>query len=154
MSVLNKQTPTVQVNKNNKKTHWRPLIHDNLSESLPENHSSTHTIIFNFLYTIISNSYVDEIKDYCVLLTKIGSNWILAFSALTLLVWHQIEHPACKKLSDKVLVQLSAWSEVQMICIWSSWCHCHPQNLLLHWNPEWFNLSGAGLPRLSWKKGR
>jgi len=21
---------------------------------------------------------------------------------------------------------LSVWSEVQMICIWSSWCHCHP----------------------------
>ena len=21
---------------------------------------------------------------------------------------------------------LSVWSKVQMICIWSSWCHCHP----------------------------
>jgi len=21
---------------------------------------------------------------------------------------------------------------VQMICIWSSWCHCHPHHLLLH----------------------
>ena len=30
------------------------------------------------------------------------------------------------KLSDEVLVWLSIWSEVQMICIWSSWCHCHP----------------------------
>jgi len=27
-----------------------------------------------------------------------------------------------------------------------------PGHLLLHWNPDWFNLSGAGLPRLSWKK--
>jgi len=25
-----------------------------------------------------------------------------------------------------VLVWLSVWREVQMICIWSSWCHCHP----------------------------
>jgi len=25
-----------------------------------------------------------------------------------------------------VLVWLSVWSEMQMICIWSSWCHCHP----------------------------
>jgi len=33
---------------------------------------------------------------------------------------------ACKKLSDKVWPRLSVWSEVQMICIWSSWCHCHP----------------------------
>jgi len=29
-------------------------------------------------------------------------------------------------LSDVVLAWLSVWSEVQMICIWSSWCHCHP----------------------------
>ena len=31
-----------------------------------------------------------------------------------------------KKLSVDVLAWLSVWSEVQMICIWSSWCHCHP----------------------------
>jgi len=48
------------------------------------------------------------------------------FSALTLLVGHQEEHPACKKLNDDMLAWLSVWSEVQMICIWSSWCHCHP----------------------------
>jgi len=46
--------------------------------------------------------------------------WCYAFSALTLLVGQQEEHPACKKLSDEVLVWLSVWSEVQMICIWSS----------------------------------
>jgi len=46
-----------------------------------------------------------------------------AFSALTLLVRHQEEHPACKKLSDEVLAWLSVWSEVQVI--WSSSCHCH-----------------------------
>jgi len=38
----------------------------------------------------------------------------LAFSALTLLVGHQQEHPACKKLSDQVLAWLSVCSEVQM----------------------------------------
>ena len=31
-----------------------------------------------------------------------------------------------KKLSGGVLAWLSVWREVQMICIWSSWCHCHP----------------------------
>jgi len=25
--------------------------------------------------------------------------------------------------------------------------------LLLHYNPDWFNCSAAGLPRLSWKRG-
>ena len=29
-----------------------------------------------------------------------------------------------------------------------------PHRLLLYSYPEWFNLSGAGLPRLSWKGGR
>jgi len=43
-----------------------------------------------------------------------------AFSALTPLVGRQTEHLACKKLSDEVLAWLSVWSEVQMICIWSS----------------------------------
>jgi len=52
-----------------------------------------------------------------------------AFSAFMLLVGHQEEHRACKKLSDEVW--LSVWGEVQMICISSSWCHCS--------NPDWFN---------------
>jgi len=43
-----------------------------------------------------------------------------AFSALTLLIGHQEEHVACKKLSDKVLAWLSVWSKVPMICIWFS----------------------------------
>jgi len=42
-----------------------------------------------------------------------------AFSALTLLVGRQEEHPACKKLSGEVLAWLSVWSEVQT-CIWPS----------------------------------
>jgi len=25
-----------------------------------------------------------------------------------------------------VLLWFTGWCEVQMICIWSSWCHCHP----------------------------
>jgi len=41
-----------------------------------------------------------------------------AFSALTLLVGHQQEHLACKKLSDEVLAWVSVWSKVQMISIW------------------------------------
>jgi len=37
-----------------------------------------------------------------------------AFSALTLLVGKQEGHPACKKLSSRVLAWLSVWSEVLM----------------------------------------
>jgi len=52
-----------------------------------------------------------------------------AFSALMLLVGQQDGHLACKKLSGEVLVWLSVWSEMHMICIciWSSWpCPCSP----------------------------
>ena len=55
---------------------------------------------------------------------------LFAFSALTLLVGRQEGHPACKKLSDGVLVWLSVCSEVQT-CIWPSWCHCHSLSLAL-----------------------
>ena len=51
-----------------------------------------------------------------------------AFSALTLLVGRQEEHPACKKQSGGVLAWLSVWSEVQT-CIWPSGCHCHSLSL-------------------------
>ena len=73
----------------------------------------------------------------------------IAFSALTLLVRKSIR-PG--KLSDEVLV----WLSVQIVWIWSSWCHCISKLhcLLPRLNPDWFNLSGTGLPRLYWKGGR
>jgi len=30
------------------------------------------------------------------------------------------------KTSGQVLMWLSVGSELQIMCIWSSWCHCHP----------------------------
>jgi len=45
---------------------------------------------------------------------------LIALSELTLLVRCWEEYLACKKLSDGVLAFLSVWSEVQMICVWSS----------------------------------
>jgi len=56
----------------------------------------------------------------------LNPNALVAFSALTLLVGQQEGHPACKILIGGVLAWLCVWSEVQTICIWSSWCHCHP----------------------------
>ena len=52
------------------------------------------------------------------------------------------------KLSDGVLVWSSVWSKVQIVCIWPF------LNSIISWNPDWFYLSGTGLPRLSWKGGR
>jgi len=48
------------------------------------------------------------------------SELINVFSALTLLFGCQEEHLTCKNLSDEVLAWLPVWSEVQMICMWSS----------------------------------
>ena len=47
------------------------------------------------------------------------SLFVLAFSALTLLVGRQEGHPVCKKPSGGVLAWLSVWSEVQT-CTWPS----------------------------------
>jgi len=60
------------------------------------------------------------------------------------------------KLSDEVLVWLSVWSEVQIVCIWSSRCHCipKPHHLLPHLNPDWFYLSGTDLQLVAWHSGR
>ena len=54
---------------------------------------------------------------------------VIAFSALTLLVWRQEGHPACKKLSGGVLAWLSVWSKVQT-WIWPSRCHCYSLSLV------------------------
>ena len=61
-------------------------------------------------------------------------------------------------MSDEVLVWLSVWSEVQIVCIIAygpadTTAIPKPRHLLPHLNPDWFYLSGTGLPRLSWKRG-
>jgi len=76
----------------------------------------------------------------------------LSTSALTLLVGHQEEHLACKKCwGDDVVVHLDQGAndlcKVQLMPL--PFCH-----LLIHCSPDWFNLSGAGTPWLSWKRGR
>ena len=68
----------------------------------------------NFQKLVITNS-TGKILDRNPILTLL----LYTFSALTLLVGRQEEHPACKKLSGGVLAWLSVWSEVQT-CIWPS----------------------------------
>jgi len=71
------------------------------------------------------------------------------FSAFT----HQEEHTGCKKNLSDVLAWLYVCSEVQKICRWMvQLMSLPPHHLLLHQNPDWFNLHRDGLPRLSWKR--
>jgi len=69
---------------------------------------------------------------------------------MTPLVGRQEEHPAVK-------IEWQWWGvdvvvclgEVQIVCIADSTAIPKPHNLLPHLNPDWFYLSGTGLPRLS-----
>jgi len=56
-----------------------------------------------------------------------------------------------KKLSGGVWAWLSVWSKVQMICMWSKWCHCHPIISCFVKTQNGY-LFRSGLPMLSWKK--
>jgi len=57
------------------------------------------------------------------------------------------------KLSDGVLAWLSVWSVVQMIAYGPADATATPSSLASV-KSRMVYLSGAGLPRLSWKKGR
>ena len=67
-----------------------------------------------------------------------------AFSALTLMVGWQEEHPACKKLSGGVLAWLSVLGKVQ-ICILPGLYHCHSLSFAPV-NPNQFYISGTSSP--------
>jgi len=83
---------------------------------LPKTHKANqHTIIIVqlvFTYTTAPN---------------ISISYLWRLQCFDTVGWASEEHPVCKTFNDGVLVWLkSVCSEVQMICIWSTWCHCHP----------------------------
>ena len=71
-----------------------------------------------------------------------------------LLVGRQEGHLACKNMSGEIL-WLSVLSDMQMICIWSSTTAdaTATKSSLASVKSRMVYLSGANLPRLSWKKG-
>ena len=52
---------------------------------------------------------------------------IHAFSALTLLVGRQEQHPAYKNWVMRCWCGYLSGARCRFFCMWSSWCHCHPQ---------------------------
>jgi len=70
---------------------------------------------------------------------------IIAFSALTLLAGHQEEHLACKKLSGEVM----AWYLYGAND--AADATATPSSSLASLKSRMVYLSGADLPRLSWK---
>jgi len=92
---------------------------------------------------------VTVLLSYVVLTVFLTYRWLIqfliAFSALRLLVGWQGGHPtACKILSGGVLAWLSVWREVQT-CICPSRCHCHSLSLASV-KSRLVYLSGTGSP--------
>ena len=52
--------------------------------------------------------------------------WCNSFQCFGTVGWASGRASSRYKLSDKVLVWLSVWSEMQIVCIRSSWCHFIP----------------------------
>ena len=79
-----------------------------------------------------------------------------AFSALTLLVGHQEEHPACKHWLMRCWCGYLSGARCRLFAYGPADATAipKPHHLLPHLNPDWFYLSGTGLFRLSWKRGR
>ena len=79
----------------------------------------------SFLLLVFSLSFIDHKYSAVTATFAVAIFYFVlgplstAFSALMLLVGRQEGHPACKKLSGRVLAWLSVWSEVQA-CIWPS----------------------------------
>ena len=71
-----------------------------------------------------------------------------SFSALTLLVGRQEEHPACRNRLIRCWCGYLSAARCRLFCIWNSWWHCIPRlhHLLPPLNPGWFYLSGTGFP--------
>ena len=49
--------------------------------------------------------------------------WTTLYIILLLVLWYCWFGARKSKLSDEVVVR----SKVHIVCLWSSWCHCHPQ---------------------------
>jgi len=67
-----------------------------------------------------SNSHILEVWSWCWVLTN---QWInILLPSVLWRCWLGVR----KSIWAVKWSELSAWSEVQIICIWFSWCHCHP----------------------------
>jgi len=78
------------------------------------------------------------------------------FSALTLLVGRQEEHPACKHRVMRCWCGYLSGARCRLFTYGPADATAIPKHhrLLPRLSPDWFYLSGTGLPRLSWKRGR
>ena len=77
-----------------------------------------------------------------------------AFSALTLLVGRQEEHPACKNWVMRCWCGYLSGARCRLFAYGPADATAMPKphHVLPHLNPDWCYLSGTGLTRLCWKR--
>jgi len=109
------------------------LFHSACMDSLPpkEGHLYKTVESSSGRYWYLFNILVSYQRNCVPIFAAFFIAWAVysAFSVMTLLIGHQPSGRASGlwKLSDQLLVWLSVQNEVQIICIWSSWCHCIPK---------------------------
>ena len=117
----------------------------NMYPKAPSAHRYTCIIHTRHVYITYDTVYVYHLS----MMTTFTSNQFSAKLTITVLrcCWlggRKSIQPV-KIWSDEVLAWLSVWSEMQMICIWSSWCHCHPITVASA-KSRMVYPSGTGLP--------
>ena len=68
----------------------------------------------NWEYLLLVNVFIEQVEQM-----------YYAFSALTLLVGRLEDHPACKNWVLRCWCGYLSGVRCWIVCIWSSWCHCH-----------------------------
>jgi len=79
---------------------------------------------------------------------------VQAFSTLMLLVGRRKEHPTCNNWVVRCWCGCLPGARCRLFAYGPPDATAIPKSVVSHLNPDWFYLSGTGLPRLSWKKGR
>ena len=98
----------------------------------------------NIVNLLLCYCILENIVTVCVVMLRVRHSWgrmyigyarlcicvsvclsFSAFSALTLLVGCQEEHPARRNLEWWGAGVVIFWSEVHIACMWFSWCQCY-----------------------------
>jgi len=111
------------------------------------------TVMFS-LYNICVFTCFYVIIDMLICSYQCICHPVSAFIALTLLVGHQQEHPACKNWVMRCWCGYLSGARCRLFAYGlADATAIQKPNLLLHLNPDWFYLSGAGLRWLSLWRG-
>ena len=91
------------------------------------------------------------IKIVEVLLLLLLNGGTLCLQSFDTVGWSSGRASSLKKIKWWGLVWLSVESEMQIVCIWSSWCHCIPKSPSSVVSFKQETVSGSGISWAIWK---